>query len=113
MKSKPSAPAVTPQSLSLVAGRRTRRVQRKLHEAEIEMRSADEVLEHLPYAKEVDQALERNAEARRKVHEAVEDLDVVKEMLENAETKDAPRASSAGKTGDGVKSLLRHLKPRA
>lgn len=110
MKSKHIAAAVTPQSLASVAGRKTRRVQKKLHDAENDMRSADEVLEHVPHAKEVDEALERNAEARRKVHEAVEELDLVKEILENADAKEPARLSSEGKTGQGVRSLLPHLK---
>jgi hypothetical protein len=83
-----------------------------LHDVENDMRSADEVLEHGPQAKEVDEALERNATARRKVHEAVEELDVVKEMLENADAKEPSRAHSPGKTGHGVRSLLSHLKPK-
>ena len=113
MKTKHTAAAVTPQSLASVAGRKTRRVQKKLHDAEQDMRSADEVLEHVPHAKEVDEALERNATARRKVHEAVEELDLVKEILENADAKEPTRPSSAGKTGQGVRSLLPHLKPKA
>ncbi len=113
MKSKPTATAVTPQSLASVAGRKTRRVQKKLHDAEKDMRSADEVLEHVPHAKEVDEALERNADARRKVHEAVEELDLVKEILENADAKEPTRPSSEGKTGQGVRSLLPHLKPKS
>ena len=44
MKPKPTAPAVTPQALAVAAGRKTRRVQRKLHEAESEIRSAQQVL---------------------------------------------------------------------
>jgi hypothetical protein len=111
MKPKPP-PAITPQTLATVASRKTRRVQRKLHDAEKDMRSADEVLEHGPHAREVDEALERNAAARRKVHEAVEELEVVKELLENAEAKEARGPSSSGKTGHGVRSLLPHLKPK-
>jgi hypothetical protein len=110
-KHKPAA-AVTPQSLASVAGRKTRRVQKKLHEAERDMRSADEVLEHGPHAKEVEEALERNATARRKVHEAVEELDLVKEILENADAKEQTAAPSPGKTGHGARSLLQHLKTK-
>lgn len=113
MKHSPDSPAVTPQSLASVAGRKTRRVQKKLHDAENDMRSADEVLEHAPHAREVDEALERSATARRKVHEAAEELDMVKEILENADPREAPRPASPGKTGHGVRSLLPHLKPKA
>jgi hypothetical protein len=113
MKPKSPAPAVTPQALAVAAGRKTRRVQRKLHEAETEMRNANEVLAHVPHAKEIDEAVLRNAQAERKVHEAVEELEVVKEMLEHAEPRQSRGPSAEGKTGHGVKSLLAHLKPKA
>lgn len=115
MKPKFPAPAVTPQALAAAAGRKTRRVQKKLHEAENEMRSANEVLSHTPHAKEIDEAVQRNADAERKVHEAAEELEVVKEMLEDGDGKHPPKPSesSEGKTGHGVRSLLPHLKPKA
>ena len=113
MKPKTPAPAVTPHALAVAAGRKTRRVQRKLHEAESEMRNANEVLAHVPHAKEIDEAVLRNAQAERKVHEAVEELEVVKEMLENGDAKEAPTPSAPGKTGHGVRSLLPHLKSKA
>lgn len=113
MKPKPTAAAVTPQSLASVARRKTRRAQKKLHEAERDMRSADEVLEHGPRAKEVEEALERNAAARRKVHEAAEELDLVKAILENSDASEPAHPSSVGKTGQGVRSLLPHLRPKA
>jgi len=113
MKTKPPAPAVSPQELAAAAGRKARRVQRKLHEAETEMHSANEALLHQAHGREVAEAVERNADAERKVHEAVEELEVVKQMLEHPE---APQAGApthdAGKSGAGVKSLLPHLKPK-
>lgn len=112
MKPRPPSPAVTPQALAAAAGRKTRRVQRKLNEAEREMRSANEVLAHTPHAREIDDAVQRNADAERKVHEAVEELEVVKEMLAHADPNGAPPASPAGTSGDGVKSLLPHLKSK-
>lgn len=112
MKPKPPAPAVTPQALAVAAGRKTRRVQRKLHEAETEMRSANEALAHAPHMKEVDEAVHRNEQAERKVHEAVEELEVVKEMLEHADPRQSQGPSAEGKTGHGVRSLLPHLKPK-
>jgi hypothetical protein len=115
MKHKPSAPApaITPQALAVAAGRKARRVQKKLHEAETEMHTANEALAHGPHAKEVDEAMRRNADAERKVHEAVEELEVVKEMLEHADPKDLADPAERGKTGQGVKSLLPHLKRKA
>lgn len=109
MKTRP-APAVAPQEIAAAAGRKARRVQRKLHEAETEMHSANEALAHGPHAREVDEAVQRNADAERKVHEAVEELEVVKEMLRNGDAHPQPVPSTAGKTGSGVKSLLPHLK---
>jgi beta-phosphoglucomutase-like phosphatase (HAD superfamily) len=109
----PAPAAVTPQALAVAAGRKTRRVQRKLHEAETQMRSANEVLAHVPHPKEIDEAMQRNAAAERKVHEAVEELEVVKEMLEHGDRANAPQCSAAGNTGHGVRSLLPHLKPKA
>lgn len=115
MKAKPpsASPAITPQALAAAAGRKARRVQKKLHEAEDEMRSANELLAHTPHPKEVDEAVQRNAAAERKVHEAAEELEVVKEMLEHTEPRGAPDPSACGNTGQGVKSLLPHLKPKA
>ena len=77
------------------------------------MRNAAEVLAHAPHLKEVDEAVLRNAQAERKVHEAVEELEVVKEMLEHAEPRHSQGPSAEGKTGHGVRSLLPHLKPKA
>jgi hypothetical protein len=111
---KPPAPAVTPQELAAAAGRKARRVQRKLHQAETEMHSANEALLHGPHAPELDEAVQRNAEAERKVHEAVEELEVMKEMLRNGDAHPHPRphgeGPSGGKSGAGVRSLLPHLK---
>ena len=111
MKSRTAAPAVTPQELAEAAGRKARRVQRKLHEAEKEMHTANEVLLHGPHGREVDEAVQRNAEAERKVHEAAEDLEVVKEMLHHPEGA-GPSQALPGQSGAGVKSLLPHLKNR-
>jgi predicted Zn-ribbon and HTH transcriptional regulator len=115
MKRKPfvPAPAITPQAMAVAAGRKARRVQKKLHEAESEMHSANEALAHAPHAKEVDEAVRRNADAERKVHEAVEELEVMKEMLEHAQPMELMGPSACGKTGQGVKSLLPHLKSKA
>jgi hypothetical protein len=112
MKPKPPAPAVTPQELAAAAGRKARRVQRKLHEAETDMHSANEALLHQPHGREIDEAVGRNAEAERKVHEAVEELEVVKHMLEHPERPAGEETPDAGKSGAGVKSLLPHLKRR-
>jgi hypothetical protein len=111
---KPHSPAITTDALTSVAGRKTRKVQKKLQEAEVDMRSANEVLAHAaaPSAdtKEVHDAVERNAIAEKKVHEATEELEVVKEILDHAEGAGPATPPPAGRSGQGVKSLLPHLK---
>jgi len=109
---KRTFPAITPEALAVAAGRKTRRVQKKLYEAESEIHSANEVLAHARQhdGREVRQAVQRSSEAERKVHEAVEDLEVVKEMLEHADTPHGPGHAPGGKSGAGVKSLLPHLR---
>jgi len=111
MKPKPPAPAVTPQALAVAAGRKTRRVQKKLHEAERDIRCAKEALSHV-HQKEADEAALRNEAAERKVQEACEELEVVKEMLEHPDPKVTHGPPSPGKTGHGVKSLLEHMRPK-
>jgi hypothetical protein len=114
MKPNANAPAITTDALASVAGRKTRRVQKKLKEAEVDMRSANEVLVHAAApsidTREVHQAVERNAEAEKKVHEATEELEVVKEILDHAEGAGADAPPPAGRSGQGVKSLLPHLR---
>ena len=107
---KRTFPAITPEALAVAAGRKTRRVQKKLHEAENEIHSANQVLAHPRQhdGRAVRQAVERSSEAERKVHEAVEDLEVVKAMLEH--TDPTHGHAPGGKTGAGVKSLLPHLR---
>jgi uncharacterized membrane protein len=113
MKPNANAPAITSDALASVAGRKTRKVQKKLKEAEVDMRSANQVLIHAAApsidTKEVHQAVERNAEAEKKVHEATEELEVVKEILDHAHSN-SPAPGAAGRSGQGVKSLLPHLK---
>jgi len=112
MKTHPQV--LTPQALAVAAGRKTRRVQKKLHEAEDELHSANEVLAH-PGShdrKEVDEAVQRNSDAERKVHEAVEELEVVKEMLDHADPHHGQGRPAVGRSGHGVKSLMPHLRHR-
>ena len=105
-----TAPAVTARALTQAAGRKTRRVQKKLHEAETDIRAANAELTHT--AADVKEVVELNAAAERKVQEAVEELEVVQEMLEHADCPD-PAAPPSGATGAGVRSMLPHLRRRA
>ena len=119
MKAKAQSPALTQASLVSAAGRKAKRVQRKLHEAEAELHTANEILvEAVPaHDKEsIDAALEQNVAAKEKVHDAAEELEVVNELLSDGDeaATDEPSASK-GKTGQGLKSLIPHLnrKPAA
>lgn len=117
---KPHTPALTATALAAAAGKKTVQVQRQLKSAEVELQSSNAaLLKALPanVRGEVAEALQHNAAAEEKVHEAAEDLEVVKELLSEAEPgtriPDQPRASRkrpAGKSGEGAKSLISHLR---
>ena len=116
MKAKAQSPALTQASLVSTAGRKAKRVQRKLHEAEAELHTANEILVEAVPANDkesIDAALEQNVAAKEKVHDAAEELEVVNTLLSDADqpeqaTDEPP--SSKGNTGQGVKSLIPHLK---
>ena len=113
MRAKAQSPALTQASLVSAAGRKAKRVQRKLQEAEAELHTANEILVEAVPANDkenIEAALEQNAAAKEKVHEAAEELEVVNELLSdgNETATDEPPASK-GKTGQGLKSLIHHL----
>lgn len=116
MKAQP--PAVTQASLVSTAGRKAKRVQRKLHEAEAELHTANEILvKAVPTRDEasIDAAVEQNVAAEEKVHDAAEELEVVNALLADAQQApctDAPPLSP-GRTGQGANSLIPHLNQRA
>ena len=94
-------------------------MQRKLHEAEAELHTANEILVEAVPANDkesIDAALEQNAAAKEKVHDAAEELEVVNALLSDGDqavqAANEPPASK-GKTGQGVKSLIPHLNRRA
>jgi hypothetical protein len=116
---KAQSPALTPASLVSAAGRKAKRVQRKLHEAEAELHTANEILvEAVPaHDKEsIDAALEQNVAAKEKVHDAAQELEVVNALLsegdQTAQVTSEPPALQ-GKTGQGAKSLIPHLNRKA
>jgi hypothetical protein len=111
---KSQSPALTQAALVATAGRKTHKVQRKLQQAEAELHTANEILvKAVPThdTKDIDSAVKQNIAAEEKVHDAAEELHVVKELLSDAEasTQGISTASSAGQTGHGVKSLIPHL----
>ncbi len=116
---KAQVPAVTHAAMVNVAGRKARKVQRKLLDAEADLHAANGVLSGAVPAKDnakVEAALEQNIAAEEKVHEASEELEIVKHLLDNvqgdpATVDDAP-APKRG-SGEGLQSLVPHMTQRA
>lgn len=111
---KAQNPAMTDAALASAAARKAEKVQRKLHQAEAELHSANKTLvEAVPKhdQREIEDALKQNIAAEEKVHDAAEELEVVKELLSNAEPSAGAGMPTrqAGQTGHGVKSLIPHL----
>jgi hypothetical protein len=116
---KAQSPALTQSSLVATAGRKAKRVQQKLNEAEAELHAANDVLVDAVPARDkesIDAALEQNVAAEEKIHEAAQELEVVNELLsdgdEAVQANNEPPAFK-GQTGQGVKSLMPHLKLKA
>jgi hypothetical protein len=118
---KSQSPAVTQAALVATAGRKTHKVQRKLKEAEAELHTANEILvkakaKEARDKQDMEIAVEQNAAAEEKVHDAAEELQVVKQLLAEADADAHTSASSGsrstGQSGDGVKSLIAHLERR-
>jgi hypothetical protein len=116
---KPQSTALTSASLVSTAGRKAKRVQRKLQEAEAELHTANELLVQAVPTRDqgsIDTALEQNVAAEEKVHDAAEELEVVHALLSDAgETAQATGTlpNAKGQTGQGAKSLIPHLNQRA
>ena len=117
---KSYTPALTASAIAAAASEKTAKVQRQLIAAEAELQSASAaLLEALPAgaAVQVKAALEHNVAAEEKVHEAAEDLEAVKELLSDAAV-DKPAAAhritkrkpAPGKSGEGSRSLMTHLR---
>jgi hypothetical protein len=116
-------PALTSSAIAAAASKKTAKVQRQLIAAEAELQSASAALmEALPAGAgtEVRAALEHNVAAEEKVHEAAEDLEAVKELLSDVVVESPAadhkvhvrirRKPAAGKSGEGAKSLMPHLR---
>jgi hypothetical protein len=115
---KSQSPALTQGAIVATAGRKAHKVHSKLQQAEAELHTTNEILADatampMPDKKQIDVAVKQNAAAEEKVHDAAEELQVVKELLSeadgelHAQARVAPRPN--GQTGDGVKSLIPHL----
>ena len=115
---KSQSPALTQGAIVATAGRKAHKVHRKLQQAEAELHTTNEILADakatpMPDRKQIDVAVKQNAAAEEKVHDAAEELQVVKELLSEADGDVHAQASATprpnGQTGDGVKSLIPHL----
>jgi hypothetical protein len=116
---KPQIPALTQASLVSTAGRKAKKVQRKLHEAEANLHTANEILVQAVPTRDkesIDAAVEQNVAAEEKVHDAAEELEIVNALLTDADqTAQAANAApgSKGQTGEGAQSLIPHLNRKA
>jgi hypothetical protein len=111
---KSQSPALTQAALVATAGRKAQKVQRKLKQAETELHTANEILvKAVPTRdkQDIDSAVQQNIAAEEKVHDAAEELQVVKELLSDVEAgaQGTSITNSTGQSGDGVKSLIPHL----
>jgi uncharacterized protein YukE len=118
MKSR-HPPALTPSAIVSTAGKKAQTVQRQLQTAEAELRASNAALEGASQTRAsegVETALKHNIAAEDAVHEATRELDTVAELLSHAETADAadepspPASAQAGKTGEGARSAIPHLR---
>jgi hypothetical protein len=109
-------PVLTPDAIASAAGKKTVKVQRKLRAAESELRTANTVLRRaVPKnaRRDINEALAENMAAEQKVHEATDELEVVTELLGEAQGaatgKATPADAGKGRTGQGARSLMPHL----
>jgi chromosome segregation ATPase len=115
---KSQSPALTQGAIVATAGRKAHKVHRKLQQAEAELHTTNEILADAratptPDKQQIEAAVQQSAAAEEKVHDATEELQVVKELLSEADGQAHAQANVArrsnGQTGDGVKSLIPHL----
>ena len=107
--------ALTQQSLTAVARRKTNHAKLKLINAERELASANEVLKEAaaqPRQQQIGAVRKQTEHAEQEVAEAVEELEVVSELLQTSLGADAD-ASLERASGEGVKSLVAHMKKTA
>ena len=110
---KPQPSVLTAAATASAAGRKAKRIQRKLTLAESELQASIKVLakpENKSTGAEVKDALKHNVAAEIKVHEATEELEVVAQLL--TDVKDALPTGTVqqGRSGEGAKSTIPHLR---
>jgi hypothetical protein len=107
--------ALTPQSFAAAAKKKAEKAQAKVRHAEAELNAANhELKDALPTQnmQELEAAVERTTAAEREVHEAAEELDAVNALLEQSASPSSGGGTpgSSGASGQGVDSLLPHLR---
>ena len=123
---KRHTPALTAEAIAAAASKKAAKAQRQLVEAEAELQISSAALQEVLPAgagAKVEAALQHNAAAEEKVHEAAEDLETVKELLSDGQPESTPdqrparprprKQAAAGKSGEGVRSLMPHLRKNA
>ena len=94
---------------------KTTAVQGNVRRAEADLRDANEqladtVVGEVVTKEALDAALVQNLHVESQLHDAVKELQVVTDLLKTAEEeKGHPGDSGSGRSGEGVKSVLKHL----
>lgn len=110
--------ALTPAAIAEAAGRKVRKVQRKLQRAEAELGAVDSFLspESRSTDGRVETAMKHNLAAKSDVRESTEELEEVKELLNDEVAAGTPAERSGpsnygegSSSGEGAKSAIRHL----
>jgi hypothetical protein len=117
MKSQP--PALTSEAIAAAAGKKAVRAKKKLRVAKAELKASNAVLSNhstgKPQGSKVEVALQHNVAAEGMVQEATKDLDVVEELLSDADPVAAtPRSNEdlQRRSGEGASTAIRHLRRR-
>lgn len=103
--------ALTSRSVTSAARRRAERAYRKLKAAQLELAAVNAALRETPRinSPEVASAASRTVQAERHVQEAGKELQMIAELLEE---ESAPSQILTGASGEGLDSLLPHLRNR-
>lgn len=105
--------ALTPKSFASAARAKAHRAQAKALAAEAELREANKTLKQAGSRQkpaDIDLAVQRTTVAEEHVHEAVEELEVVKELLDQSVTAAAAPVDGIGASGLGADSAMERLR---
>jgi hypothetical protein len=111
-----SSMALNTISLAAAAKSKTQRAQAKVRAAETQLNAANKTFKRSGAKqdpKAIEAAVERTTIAEEQVHQAAEELDAVKELLDQTNITGPERAlSTRGVSGQGTESLWAHLRNR-